>query len=121
LEDNRDLVALFLKGMPYQLDMAENGAAGVQKFQSGTYGLVLMDIQMPVMDGYQATSTIRAWERSQGHEATPIIALTANAFKDDIDKSLAAGCTAHLTKPIKKQTLLEAILTHSTLRVGRAA
>lgn len=121
LEDNRDLIALFLKGMPYQLDMAENGAAGVQKFQSGTYGLVLMDIQMPVMDGYQATSTIRAWERSQGHEATPIIALTANAFKDDIDKSLAAGCTAHLTKPIKKQTLLEAILTHSTLRVGRAA
>ena len=113
LEDNRDLIALFLNGMPYHLDMAENGAIGVQKFQSGTYGLVLMDIQMPVMDGYQATSTIRAWERSQGQEATPIIALTANAFKDDIEKSLAAGCTAHLTKPIKKQTLLEAILTYS--------
>jgi PAS domain S-box-containing protein len=66
LEDNRDLIDLFLKGLPYQLDMAENGAVGLQKFQSSTYSLVLMDIQMPVMDGYQATSAIRDWERSQG-------------------------------------------------------
>lgn len=121
LEDNRDLIELFLNGLPYRLDMAENGAVGVQKFQTGSYGLVLMDIQMPVMDGYQATSAIRAWERSQGQDATPIIALSANAFKDDIDKSLTAGCTTHLTKPIKKQTLLEAILTHGRVRVGRAA
>lgn len=121
LEDNRDLITLFLKGMPYQLDVAENGSVGVEKFQSGSYGLVLMDIQMPVMDGYQATSAIRAWERSRGQEPTPIIALSANAFKDDIDKSMAAGCTTHLTKPIKKQTLLEAIATYSRMRAGRAA
>ena len=121
LEDNRDLIELFLKGRPYRLDMAENGAVGVQKFQSDTYDLVLMDIQMPIMDGYQATSAIRAWEQSQGRETTPIIALTANAFKEDVEKSQAAGCTAHLTKPIKKQTLMEAILAHAKPRADKAA
>ena len=71
---------------------------------------------MPVMDGYQATSIIRAWEQERGRETTPIIALTANAFKEDIEKSQAAGFTTHLTKPIKKKTLLEAILTHARPR-----
>jgi PAS domain S-box-containing protein len=121
LEDNRDLIGLFLRGMPYRLDLAENGAIAVQKFHSGTYDLVLMDIQMPIMDGYQATSAIRAWEQKQGLEGTPIIALTANAFKEDIEKSQAAGCTAHLMKPIKKQTLLDAILRHARPRTDKAA
>ena len=121
LEDNRDLIALFLKGLPYQLDLAENGAVGVEKFQSGAYGLVLMDIQMPVMDGYQATIAIRTWERNQGQAATPIIALSANAFKDDIDKSLAAGCDTHLTKPIKKQVLLEAICRYARVTSRKEA
>ncbi|MDH4302081.1 MAG: response regulator, partial [Nitrospira sp.] len=109
LEDNRDVVALFLKDTPYQLDMAENGAIALQKFQTGRYELVLMDMQMPVMDGLEATAAIRVWERAQQRRPTPIVALTANAFKEEADKSLAAGCTAHLTKPIKKKTLLSAI------------
>jgi PAS domain S-box-containing protein len=121
LEDNRDLIELFLKGLPYRLDMAENGAVGLQKFQSGTYNLVLMDIQMPVMDGYQATNAIRTWERAQRREMTPIIALSANAFKEDIDKSLDAGCNAHLTKPIKKQTLLEAICRYAGMNPRKEA
>jgi PAS domain S-box-containing protein len=110
LEDNRDVVALFLKDTPYQLDMAENGAVALQKFQTGRYDLVLMDMQMPVMDGLEATAAIRAWERVQQRRPTPIVALTANAFKEEADKCLAAGCTAHLTKPIKKKTLLTAIV-----------
>lgn len=109
LEDNRDVVALFLKEAPYQLDMAENGAVALQKFQTGRYDLVLMDMQMPVMDGLEATAAIRAWERAQQRRPTPIVALTANAFKEEADKCMAAGCTAHLTKPIKKKTLLAAI------------
>ena len=116
LEDNRKLIALFLQGTPYQLDIAENGAIAVEKFQAGRYDLVLMDIQMPVMDGYQATSAIRAWEQSQKRDATPIIALTAHAFKEDIDKSQDAGCNAHLTKPIRKKTFLEAIRQHARRR-----
>ena len=121
LEDNRKLIALFLQGTPYQLDIAENGAIAVEKFQAGRYDLVLMDIQMPVMDGYQATSAIRAWEQSQKRDATPIIALTAHAFKEDIDKSQDAGCNAHLTKPIRKKTFLEAIRQHARRREPRAA
>jgi PAS domain S-box-containing protein len=109
LEDNRDVVALFLKETPYQLDMAENGGVALQKFQTGRYDLVLMDMQMPVMDGLEATAAIRAWERAQQRRPTPIVALTANAFKEEADKCMAAGCTAHLTKPIKKKTLLTAI------------
>jgi CheY-like chemotaxis protein len=109
LGDNRDVIALLLKGTPYQLDMAENGAVAVQKFLSGTYDLVLMDIQMPVMDGYQATGAIRAWEKTKKRVRTPIVALTANAFREEIEKSLSAGCDAHLTKPIKRKTLLAAL------------
>jgi len=109
MEDNRLLITLLLKGTTYRLDTAENGAIAVDKFQSGTYDLVLMDVQMPIMDGYQATLTIRAWEREQGRAPTPIIALTASALTEDVEKCQAAGFTSHLTKPIKKTTLLEAI------------
>jgi PAS domain S-box-containing protein len=109
LEDNRDLVRLFLKDTSCQLEMAENGAIGAKKFAEGTYDLVLMDMQMPIMDGLQSTMVIRQWEVEQQHKPTPIIALTANAFSDESIKSLNAGCTAHLTKPIKKKVLLSTI------------
>ena len=121
LEDNRDVVTLFLKGTPYELDMAENGAVAVEKFCAGTYDLVFMDIQMPVMDGYEATEAIRQWECVQHRIPTPIVALTANAFKDELDKSLVAGCTAHLTKPIRKQALLKAILEYTWRSSKQAA
>ncbi len=121
LEDNRDVIALFLKHTPYQLDMAENGAVALQKFQTGTYDLVLMDMQMPVMDGLQATAAIRRWEHEQQRRPTPIVALTANAFKEEADKSLAAGCTAHVTKPIKKKTLLATIAQYAIASRDQAA
>ena len=114
LEDNRDVVRLFLKDTPYHLDMAENGAIGVEKFQAGAYDLVFMDMQMPVMDGLQATAAIRQWECEHQRVPTPIVSLTANAFQEEIDKSLAAGCTAHATKPIKKKVLLKTILDHTS-------
>ncbi len=121
LEDNRDVIALFLRETSYQLDMAENGAVALQKFQTGTYDLVLMDMQMPVMDGLQATMVMRQWEREQQRRPTPIVALTANAFKEESEKSLGAGCTAHLTKPIKKKTLLAAITHYANAPTERAA
>ncbi len=109
-EQNRAVVQTFLKAMPYGLDLAENGAVAVEKCRTGHYDLILMDVQMPVMDGYTATRTIRQWEHERQLLPTPIIALTAHAFPDDLQKSRAAGCTAHLTKPIKKATLLRTIL-----------
>lgn len=88
---------------------------------TGAYHMVLMDVQMPVMDGLQATAAIRRWEREQQRTPTPIIALTANAFKEAADKSLDAGCTAHVAKPIKKKTLLATIAQYTTTSNDRAA
>ena len=68
-----------------------------------------MDVQMPVMDGYTATREIRRWEAEHNKRPAPIVALTANAVKEDKDLSIEAGCNAHLTKPIKKKTLISAI------------
>jgi CheY-like chemotaxis protein len=108
-KDNRLLVQAYLRRTPYQIDIAENGEIAVEKFVSGEYDLVLMDMQMPVMDGYTATRKIRKWESENQVDQTPIIALTAYALKDDEQKSLDAGCTAHLTKPIKKTMLMGTI------------
>ena len=107
--DNRLLIQSYFKRSSDHIDIAENGAIAVEKFKSGKYDLVLMDVQMPVMDGYTATREIRKWEREHGREETPIIALTAHAMKEDVQKSLDAGCTDHLTKPIKRATLMEAV------------
>ncbi|MGV3722726.1 MAG: PAS domain S-box protein [Actinomycetota bacterium] len=104
--DNRALVLAYLRGTAYQVDVAENGQEAVEKFTHGEYGLVLMDVQMPVMDGHAATRAIREWERAAGVPPTPIVALTAHAFKEDAERSIASGCSAHLIKPIKKSMLL---------------
>jgi two-component system sensor histidine kinase/response regulator len=101
------LVRSYLKQTPYRLDIADHGAIALERFKSGYYDLILMDMQMPVMDGYEATKAIRAWE--QEHDLFPIqvIALTALALKEDGVKIREAGCNAHMTKPIKRDTLLE--------------
>ncbi|HIJ57253.1 MAG TPA: PAS domain S-box protein [Deltaproteobacteria bacterium] len=111
--DNQLLVKSYLKMTPYQIDIAENGLEAVKMFPLKKYDLVLMDIQMPVMDGYTATKEIRMWEIRQNAKVTPILALTAFATHEDAQKSLAAGCTDHLTKPIKKAKLLETIKTYT--------
>ena len=107
--DNRLLVQSYLKHTPHHLDLADNGAIAVAKFMARGFDLVLMDMQMPVLDGYAATRKIRQWEKEIGRPLTPIIALSAFALQEEIQKSLDAGCTAHLTKPIKKAILLNAI------------
>jgi len=111
--DNQLLIQAYLKKHPFRIDMADNGQEALQRYQDARYDLVLMDVQMPVMDGYTATRAIRAWERVSGRAETPILALTANALQDDALKSEAAGCNAHLTKPINKARLLEAIAAHA--------
>jgi two-component system sensor histidine kinase/response regulator len=108
-QDNRLLVQSYLKHTPHHLDLADNGAIAVAKFMARRFDLVLMDMQMPVMDGYAATRKIRQWEKETGRPPTPIIALSAFALQEEIQKSLDAGCTVHLTKPIKKAILLNAI------------
>jgi PAS domain S-box-containing protein len=111
--DNCTITIAYLEDTPYQVEIAETGAIACQMFKAGHYDLVLMDRQMPVLDGLTATRTIRAWEQANDKSPTPIIALTASALKGDREMCLAAGCTAFLTKPIKEEVLLQAIKEHS--------
>jgi PAS domain S-box-containing protein len=110
---NRMLLQAYLKSARYVVDIVENGAEAVRKVQDGHYDVVLMDMQMPVMDGYTAARTIREWERSQNLGLLPIIALTAHALSGDRNKCLEAGCTGYLAKPIKKEALLAVIAEHT--------
>jgi two-component system, sensor histidine kinase and response regulator len=107
--DNALLIRSYLKKELCEIDHAENGQAAFERFQGGHYQLVLMDMHMPVMDGYTATQHMRQWERRHGQQPIPILALTAFGMKEEEHKSLNAGCTAHLVKPIRKATLLAAI------------
>ena len=108
--DNRVLFQAYLKRQPVELTMAENGQEGVDAFIAGAFDIVMMDIQMPLKDGYTATREIRAWERKNGRVPTPILALTAHAMKEDEIKSGEAGCDGHITKPIKKRQLFDALV-----------
>ena len=105
--DNQVLIKSYLKETPHRLDLADNGQIGVAKFQNGHYDLILMDMQMPVMDGLTATRTIRQWEREQDLPPVQIVALTALALKEEASRIFEAGCNAHMTKPLKRVTLLE--------------
>jgi PAS domain S-box-containing protein len=111
--DNCIITIAYLEDTPYVVQIAETGAIACKMFEAGHYDLVLMDRQMPVMDGLTATRTIREWEQANHRPPTPIIALTASALKGDREMRLAAGCTAFLTKPIKQEVLLQAIREHS--------
>lgn len=107
--DNQFLIQAYLKHSGWQLDIAENGRVAFEMYQARKYDLVLMDIQMPVIDGHAATQMIRNWEKQSNVSPVPIIALTAHAYQEERQKSIAAGCSDHLDKPIRKNTLLEAV------------
>lgn len=105
--DNRMLIKLYMKKMPVEITEAVNGQEAVDKFKSGQFDIVLMDMQMPVMDGIEATKNIRAY-CDENHLANPVIvALTAFAFKEDRDKTIIAGCDRHISKPIYKAQFIE--------------
>ncbi len=108
-EDNRKLIQAYFKRASDQLDLAEHGEIAVEKFKENKYDLVLMDVQMPVMDGYTVTGVIRKWEAEKGRVPVPIIALIAHSGIEAKQKSLEAGCTGYLTKPVKKEALMEAV------------
>ena len=106
-EDNRLLVKLLLSRQGMIVDFAENGQVAVDQAPGGEYDFVLMDMQMPVMDGYAATRELR----ERGYQ-TPILALTAHAMKEDRARCLAAGCDEYLTKPIDSRALYAALNRH---------
>jgi PAS domain S-box-containing protein len=115
VEANRMVIQAYLRGQRIELEWAGNGVVAVEMACKRRYDVILMDIQMPEMDGYEATKRIHAWEAETGRPRTPILALTAHAFAEEIENSRKAGCSLLLTKPIKKSVLLRAIEEHAPL------
>jgi len=121
IDINREIVLSVLEPTHLEIDCAENGAEAVSMFREtpDKYDLIFMDIQMPEMDGYEATRKIRALEEKlednkskSPHKPVPIIAMTANAFQEDIEKCLEAGMTSHLSKPLDIDEVLDTLRNH---------
>ncbi|MBI5954730.1 MAG: response regulator [Chloroflexi bacterium] len=104
---NQKLSVILLQKAGYSVDMAENGLQALERAKKEKYGLILMDVQMPEMDGYDATRAIRQWEGNDRH--TPIIAMTASAMKGDRELCLEAGMDDYVSKPLKPEELFETI------------
>lgn len=111
VEINRMIVVEMLDNTGLKINEAENGTMGIEKFRNspvGYYNLIFMDIQMPGMDGYEAASIIRSLDREDA-KIVPIVAMTANAFQEDVDKSLAYGMNGHLAKPLDFEKIMEVL------------
>ncbi|MEO5350990.1 MAG: PAS domain S-box protein [Magnetococcus sp. YQC-3] len=113
-EEISSMIDAYLQPTPHRLTIVHNGADAVAMVQSKQFDLVLMDLQMPVLDGYEATRAIRAHEQTAGRAPIPILALTAHALNEETARIHAAGFNIHLTKPIGKQHLLEVLAAFST-------
>jgi signal transduction histidine kinase/ligand-binding sensor domain-containing protein/CheY-like chemotaxis protein/HPt (histidine-containing phosphotransfer) domain-containing protein len=111
-EANRNVVRLFLADLPVEISVAENGLQAVEEAGRRPFDLVFMDVEMPGMDGLDATRAIREMEARTGRPAAPIIALTAHAFQEHRQQCLEAGCTDFVTKPVGKARLVQVLDTY---------
>jgi CheY-like chemotaxis protein len=118
VEINREIVLTILEPMEMEIDCAENGIQSVDMFRAAPekYEMIFMDVQMPEMDGYDATRCIRAMEKewkASGERTShvPIVAMTANVFKEDIEKCLDAGMDDHIGKPLDFEVVVEKLRT----------
>ncbi|WP_420904987.1 PAS domain S-box protein [Candidatus Magnetaquiglobus chichijimensis] len=109
VEENRELMAAYLAKTPHRLTMVEDGEEAVRQVRAEPFDVVVMDVQMPGMDGYTATRLIRSWEAEQGRSPLPVIALSAHAMEGEMERSREAGCTLYLSKPIRKKVLIDAL------------
>lgn len=109
---NSKVAVAMLSSAGYDVDTAGNGASAVQAAAAERYDAILMDCQMPELDGYEATTAIRAMEVGQPH--TPIIGLTAGARREDRDKCLASGMDDYLAKPVRREALVTLVTTWVT-------
>ncbi|MBF0398891.1 MAG: response regulator, partial [Desulfobacterales bacterium] len=120
---NQQVAQELLSSFQIEVDIANNGKEGVEKFQTGTYNLIFMDVQMPIMDGYSATHEIRKIEESyrensKEYKSIPIVALTAHAIKGEREKCISHGMDDYLTKPLDLEALLKALKTWIKLDIA---
>jgi CheY-like chemotaxis protein len=107
---NQKVVELILESVGVVPTIVENGQLALDLLQTERFDVVLMDMQMPELDGLSATAMLRAWERETGAPRTPVIMLTANALDEHMRSSQDAGADLHLSKPIHAQALIESIM-----------
>ena len=115
---NRIVLVNFLQEVGMAVDQANDGKEGLEKFEKSfpnEYGIIFMDIQMPVMNGFESATAIRQLPR-QDAKTIPIITISANAFQEDIEKSLASGMNAHYAKPMQKEVLADILTTFCMAR-----
>ena len=105
----------YLRGQPHSVTRATNGAEAVELASSGAFDLLFMDISMPVMDGYAATRRIRELETGKHRPRLPIVVLSAQDLRAQRRKGALVGCSGHLSKPLRRHELLEAIRAYSTV------
>ncbi len=119
-EDNRLLIEHYLRSEPVELKFARTGQEALDAVRQGeSFDLILMDIDMPVLNGYDAARAIRAWETTQG-VSTPIVALSADAMREAVRDSLEAGCVAHVAKPVERSSLLKTIQRYANSNGARS-
>ncbi len=111
LPTNQNILRVLLTRMGVDMVFADNGEQAVERVmaEADWIDVILMDVQMPVLDGYAATERIRAWEKAEGRPATPILALTASAFAEDRQRCIQAGMNDYLSKPIQVEALADAL------------
>lgn len=119
VEVNRMIVSSMLENSGIEIDEADDGLTALKRFEEspeGAYSMILMDVQMPNMDGYEASMAIRKLDREDAKKV-PIVTLTANAFKEDIDKALRHGMNAHISKPVEMDKLADILLKYLTPKI----
>jgi len=116
--NNRLLFSLFLRDTKHRITEVHDGQQGVEAFQRGRFDVIFLDMEMPLMDGYQAARIIRALEADSGRETTPIVAMTTYALPEFRKQCLLAGCSAFLSKPFSKNALLSTLEAFVQLKDG---
>jgi len=114
---NQLVTCEFLRTLGYQVETADDGHAALQRLERGRFCAVLMDVQMPGMDGIEATQELRRREAKSGRPRNIVIALTANAFDSDRERALAAGMDDFITKPVRLDQLAKTL--EQSLKAGR--
>jgi CheY-like chemotaxis protein len=118
---NRTVISLILEPFGVELTLVEDGRKAVEAAERGDYDLILMDLQMPVLDGLSAAREIRALEAVRGRRHTPIVALSANALPEHIADAKAAGMDGHLAKPLRPDDLIALLARTVEARADKAA
>lgn len=118
--NNRLLFSLFLRETRHRITEAHDGQAGVEAFQHGLFDLIFLDMEMPLMDGYQATRIIRALEADNGREPTPIVAMTTYALPEFRRQCTLAGCTDFMSKPFSKVALINLLEAYMQIKTDKA-